>query len=107
LEKFGSKKKNFSNFFFFSNSGSGMCFFFDSYAMPPSFYKLESFIQRTSNFWDYNRQRIQGHSEFCGYYAIIFLLFKARSNEREFFSQFKTNLDYNDKEIQKLITEFS
>jgi hypothetical protein len=93
--------------FFFFSSRSGMCFFFDSYAFPPSFYRLEAYIQRSSNFWDFNRQRIQGSSEFCGYYAIIFLLFKARNQERDFFSQFKTNLDYNDKEIQKLILEFS
>jgi hypothetical protein len=98
------KDKN-KKFFFFSSAG--VCSFQDSYAYPPSFYRLESYLQKTSIHWSFNRQRIQGHSDYCGYYAALFLLFKARNDERKFFSQFKTNVDYNDKLIQKLIKEFS
>ena len=82
---------------------AGVCSFFDSYAYPPSFYRLESYCQRTSVHWSYNQTRIQGVSEYCGYFACLFLLFKARNREREFYNQFKKDLDFNDKIIYKFI----
>jgi hypothetical protein len=79
-------------------------YFFDSYGNDPAFYRLQDFIQDTSSSWEYNKQRIQGLSEFCGLYSILFLLYKTRNNEREFFSQFKkTNYDFNDRLIKSLL----
>jgi hypothetical protein len=85
----------------------GFCTFFDSYGQTPAFYRLQSYIQKVSNHWTWNKQRIQGLSQFCGYYCILFLLFKARDNEKEFFLQFKSNYDHNDSLIKKLIQEYS
>jgi hypothetical protein len=67
---------------------------------------MQKYIQSTSTFWTLNQQRIQGLSEFCGYYCILCLLFKCRGNEREFFQQFKSNYDFNDDLIDKLIKKF-
>lgn len=38
-------------------------YFFDSYGLAPACYRLESFLNQTSNSWDYNKLRIQGSSE--------------------------------------------
>jgi hypothetical protein len=79
-------------------------YFFDSYGNDPAFYRLQDIIQYTSSSWVYNKQRIQGLSEFCGLYSILFLLYKTRNNERDFFSQFKkTNYDFNDRLIKSLL----
>jgi hypothetical protein len=83
---------------------NGSAYFFDSYGNDPSYYRLRDFIQKSSTTWTYNKQRIQGSSEYCGLYSILFLLFKARNNERDFFKQFKkNNFDFNDKLIKSLL----
>jgi hypothetical protein len=90
--------------FYFSKDKSG--YFFDSYGKPPGYFRLISFMNKNSIFWRFNRQRIQGLSEFCGYYCMLFLLYIARNKETLFFSQFKTNFNSNDKLISKLISSY-
>jgi hypothetical protein len=34
---------------------TGLCSFFDSYGNDPAFYRLQSYIQRTANFWLCNK----------------------------------------------------
>lgn len=85
----------------------GFCDFFDSYGFSPTQYKLESYIQETSKGWSYNERRIQGYSHFCGYYCILFILYKSRYRVREFFDQFSSNYNFNDNIIFKLIASFS
>jgi hypothetical protein len=91
----------------FHFNSMGFCTFFDSYAQVPSYYRLRSYIQQASNHWTWNEQRIQGSSEYCGYYCILFLLFKCRGSEKDFFLQFSNNYNQNDRIIQRLIHEFS
>ncbi len=82
----------------------GSAYFFDIYGNDPSFYRLRDFIQKSATSWTWNKQRIQGLSEYCGLYSILFLLYKARNNEKEFFKQFKKNdYDFNDKLIKTLL----
>jgi hypothetical protein len=102
-----ARHKSGGHWLAFDFDSTGFCSFFDSYGRQPAFYRLQTYIQRESNHWTWNNKRIQGLSEYCGYYCVLFLLFKARGNEKEFFLQFKSNYDYNDNLIRKLIDEFS
>ncbi len=72
----------------------GFCHFFDSFGMPPQFYGLQSYIEKTSNGWSYNSKRIQSlKSYFCGFYSFIFLFLKARNLDIKSFN-------FNDKTIK-------
>lgn len=80
--------------------------FFDSYAFPPSYYNLEEYINKTSQNWTFNKKRIQGSSEFCGIYCILFLIYKTRNQANIFFRQFSQNYTKNDEIIKKLFNNF-
>jgi hypothetical protein len=84
----------------------GNGYFFDSYGLAPSYYKLESYMQRTSRSWTHNSRRLQGSSEYCGLYCVLFLLFKLRKQENLFFKNFKKNYDFNDNLLAQLIKKF-
>lgn len=73
--------------------------FFDSYGRAPDLYKLTNYLNNLSKDVSYNRQRIQGNSQFCGLYCLLFLLFRARNKEKKFFSSFTNNYKKNDKFI--------
>jgi hypothetical protein len=85
---------------------NGNCDFFDSYGLPPSFFNLETYLENTSVKWTWNRKTIQGSSNFCGFYCILFLLFKIRNKTLNFFDYFTNDLNNNDKKIEKLIKGF-
>ena len=70
--------------------------FFDSYAYPPSYSRMQKRIQENSDTWSFNKKRIQGDSDLCGLYAIFFCLFSAKNKQREFFSKFGSNFSKND-----------
>ncbi len=86
--------------------GNKNAFFFDSYGQPPSAYRLEKFLEKTSKSWSCNRKRIQGYSSFCGYYCVLFLLFKSRNETLKFFSYFNSNYFLNDKKCTFWINKF-
>ena len=73
--------------------------------MGPKFYNLEYFLINTSIKYSYNILPIQSlTSEYCGYYAVMFILF--RSNHNTFFSflkNFDKNTFVNDNEIKKIM----
>ena len=79
-------------------------YFFDSYGFNPSRYDLENFMNKTSEKWYYNKKRIHGLSTYCGYYCVLFILFKSR--KLNFFSNFTSNYLLNDKKIYDLINLF-
>jgi len=70
--------------------------FFDSYGLPPSFYNLEKYILSVAKTYTYNKKCIQGQSNLCGIYCIMFLYFKARKQLRNFYSKFTKNFKQND-----------
>ena len=84
-----------------------MCEFFDSYGHSPKYFNFINFIKKTANKCRYNSKRIQGQSYLCGFYCILYLLFRARNQERKFFNKFSNNLDENDKYILSNIRKFS
>jgi hypothetical protein len=90
---------------FFYNK-KGVAYFFDSYGLDPAFYGFENFLKETSTSWTFNKQRIQGFSSYCGYYTVLFLLFRARNKTKIFFSYFNKNFELNDRKVTMLINEF-
>ena len=71
-------------------------FFFDSYGLNPMFYSLTKYLRETSNSWTYNQKRIQGESQYCGYYCIFYLISICRNETIKFFKHFSKNLGQND-----------
>ena len=82
---------------------NGFCDFFDSYGHSPSYFGLHTFLQKTSNGWTFNKRCIQGSSQYCGYYCVLYLLYKSRNQEMLFFKFFGVNSSKNDEKIKKLI----
>jgi hypothetical protein len=74
--------------------------------MPASNYNLVPYLERTSTTWSENKKRIQGNSEYCGHYAILFLIFRVRSNTVKFFQAFSSNYSKNEKIIKNLINKY-
>jgi hypothetical protein len=62
---------------------------------------MQSWIQANSDTWSFNKQRIQGDSDLCGLYAILFCLFSSKNKLREFFSKFSSNYSKNDYLVKK------
>ncbi len=87
----------------FSFSKNGFCDFFDSYGLSPEYYNLLEYINATATSWTWNKKRLQGSSEFCGYYCVLYLLFKVRRDEAKFFQYFSKSYNQNDKKIQMLL----
>ena len=73
--------------------------FFDSYGYSPAKYRLKTYLKRIASSTSYNKQRIQGQSDFCGLYSILYLLFKSYKQENKFFTKFNNNYNENDKKI--------
>jgi hypothetical protein len=84
----------------------GTCHFFDSYAQKPSKYKFEKYLQKTAISYVYNQKRLQGFSDYCGHYCLLFLLFQSRNKGKKFFNKFSSNYFKNDNLIKKLINDF-
>lgn len=84
----------------------GFCYFFDSYGNPPLYYNLNRYIANSSNGWTWNKQRLQGDSEYCGYYSLLFLLYISRNKLSEFYNEFYFNYYLNDKKITNAIKKF-
>jgi hypothetical protein len=78
--------------------------FFDSFGLHPRYYKLQKYLKQYSSSFAYNHKQIQSiFSDFCGYYCILFLLFKARKKSLNFISKSFKNPIVNDNLIQNLI----
>ena len=90
----------------FNYSSNGSCFFFDSYAQNPAKYNFETYIKNTATSWSFNKKHIQGFSNFCGHYCILYLLFAARKKAQTFFKKFSSNYFKNDYLIKKILNDF-
>ena len=79
------------------------CDFFDSLNMSPKFYGIEKFLIKTSKSTISNNIQLQSHfSEFCGYYAVLFILARSRNiSYNKFLSYFNTDPLENDNIIEK------
>jgi hypothetical protein len=82
------------------------CDFFDSYGLGPHYHGLEAFILRTSVHCRYNKRQIQGTSNYCGVYAILFLKYRIRNNyDNKFFRDFVKQYTLNDLKIKKSLQQ--
>jgi len=83
------------------------CEFFDSYGNKPNRFRLENYFNKTFAKWSQDNHQIQGFSEYCGYYCILFLLYRARNKLNLFYYEFKQNSFVNDKKLKYLIDKFT
>ena len=81
--------------------------FFDPYGFHPSFYKLGTYMKSLDKKFTWNQKKIQGLSEYCGFYCILFLLMAVRGELGNFYNQFTSNVVNNDLLISKLIKKYS
>ena len=81
-------------------------YFFDSFGKHPSFYNLKNYMDQISTKWVWNKKEIQGFSDYCGIYCILFLFFKAHDLQKLFFQIFKLSSTENDRIIYKLLKKF-
>jgi hypothetical protein len=84
------------------------CQFFDSLGMGPEIYNLDSFIIKTSKAAFTNKYAVQSiFSEYCGYYAILFVMIRSRNvSFRKFLEYFDKDTFKNDLKIENLIKTF-
>lgn len=74
----------------------GFAEFFDSFGHDPEYFDLEDYLNKTAKGWSSNKKIIQGSSDLCGIYCILFLIYAVREKTIVFFSQFKNNVKKND-----------
>ena len=81
--------------------------FFDSYGLSPKYYGLDNYLKEHSKNIEFNKTRLQGLSNYCGLYCILFLLLKSRNQMKQFYSNFYLKDFYlNDKLILKLLNNY-
>ena len=81
------------------------CEFFDSYGNHPRQFNLEVYLNKEFNSWDWSTPNIQGVSNFCGYYCILFIMYNSRNKLKQFYDEFKKNPLTNDKKLLNLIND--
>jgi hypothetical protein len=84
-------------------NSKGQATFFDSFGHDPHFYDLESYLSKVSGSWSFYKKRIQGSSDLCGLYCILFLVFCSRDKLVTFYNQFKNNQEKNDSMLAKYL----
>ena len=91
---------------FYNTNGSVE--FFDSFGLGPTFYGLDEFLIKSSKKCFYNTIALQSlNSVFCGYYCVLFILFKCKKKSfLNFLKHFDENTFINDKNIKNLIKDF-
>jgi hypothetical protein len=86
---------------------NGNCDFFDSLAFSPNFYNFKQFFNKNALKISFSNKPIQSlFSDFCGYYCVLFLLFRSRHISLDnFLKFFDFNKTKNDNYLKKLIEE--
>ena len=81
--------------------------FFDSFGNNPIYYNLKSFLEKNAKSFQFNKRILQSNSSsHCGYYCILYLLFRARGYTlKNILKYFKTP-EKNDLLIEKLIKKY-
>jgi hypothetical protein len=84
---------------------NGVATFFDSFGQSPAFYKLKSFLLRTSRRFNHNTRQLQSiQATTCGFYCVYFIQLMSRSltlsDILELFSG--DNFNENDKRIYNI-----
>ena len=84
------------------------CIFFDSLGFSPKFYGLEKYIKNNSKTMTFNNHPIQSlDSNYCGLYALLFILTFARGIKfSQFLRHFNLETEKNDTLIKKNLIYF-
>jgi hypothetical protein len=79
--------------------------FFDSYGNSPSFFKLDQYINHNSSSTNYNTIQLQSfHSRLCGFYCVLFILYRSRGfTMNQFLDKFTDFTSINDFILLNLI----
>lgn len=79
--------------------------FFDSYGSHPISFGLDTYMNRTSSSWNWNSHQLQSmESRICGYYCVLFLMYRARGlSLAHFIKRFKDNSNINDLVLLNLL----
>ena len=88
---------------FFNSKGKSE--FFDSYGLPPETFGFANFLKEKSISYSSIKKPIQSiSSEYCGFYCILFILFRSRNYSLNYFLTFFTSdTNINDRLIKELI----
>jgi hypothetical protein len=78
------------------------CYFFDSYGNSPKFFGLDNYFSQFKTL-TWNKIKLQGNSNNCGLYCILFLLYKSHNKLQQFYLEFDNKSDINDKKLIDLI----
>ena len=82
--------------------------FFDSFGNSPHTFGLEKYIQNNSLTMKFNRIKLQSDfSLFCGYYCVLYLIYKCKGYSLNYFLKLFDNPIDNDKIFLKLIKKYS
>lgn len=82
------------------------CFFFDSYGNSPKYFGLENEFKNFKKL-TWNKIKIQGDSNNCGLYCILFLLYKSHNKLKQFYLEFNQKSLFNDNKLVKLINKLN
>ena len=79
--------------------------FFDSYGHSPNYFNLENYLKKISRNYFHNTIQLQSYSsQICGYYCVLFLLYRSKGfSLKDFQEKFSKNSNLNDFIILNLI----
>lgn len=82
--------------------------FFDSYGNSPERFDLLDYCFSISNKVSWNTQQVQSYSStYCGYYAVLYLIYKCNNfSLKDFLRNFSNNPFTNDRFLNKLINQY-
>ena len=83
------------------------CEFFDSFGNISNYYNLQNYLKKVSKgHKTFNKKKLKSDYSFCGYYCILFLLFKARCFSLKKFLSYFMDSHSNDILLKNLIKKF-
>ena len=82
--------------------------FFDSFGNSPITFGLDKFIKKNSTKMTFNKTKLQSNfSLFCGYYCVLYLIYKCKRFSLNYFLNFFDKPIDNDRIFVKLIKKYS
>ena len=82
--------------------------FFDSFGNSPRTFGLDTFIKKHSSKMTFNFVKLKSDfSLFCGYYCVLYLIYKCKGFSLKYFLKFFDKPIENDKIFEKLIKKFA
>jgi hypothetical protein len=81
--------------------------FFDSFGNPPKRFGLDKYINKHSSRMTFNKIKLQSnYSLFCGYYCLLYLIYKCKGFSLNYFLNFFNKPIDNDRIFLNLIKRY-